>query len=322
MNLFKMTFLLFVSGVAGAANALTVHSVSYPTEAPGYIKVIVKPTEAVAAADILFVVDNSGSMDLHQKNLSGNIQALVSELAGFAGSVNAGVITTDMDTATQSGRMQGAPAVLSSSNPDFSILLSQRLLPGTDGSAYEKPLAAIFAALTEPLLSTVNAGFLRPNVPLNIILMTDEDDQSNIGQIPFVESIKAKRPTSEVSFFAIVPQTCGWSDGDGSKLKNVVSLFKGEIHDLCSADWGGKLRSIGSSIGRQVMRTVRLPTEPVARTIEVTFGSKTLVGGDSYGGWVYDRNQMAVVIGEGFDFSSEPVGTELEIRFVPKYWQN
>lgn len=326
MNLLKAAAMGLLLASGFGASALPVQSVSYPSDSPGYVKVVVQPKVGVAAADVLFVVDNSGSMDLHQQNLSANIPALTSELASFVGSVNVGVLTTDMQNSLESGRMQGVPAVLNSGDPGFVALLSQRLLPGVNGDMIERPLAAIMAALSEPLLSTTNAGFMRAGVPLNIVVMTDEDDQSNISDAGFASFLHNLKSPGDLGFFGIIPQSCAWSNGsgsnDGQRLRSVISTLNGESHDLCSSDWGGKLRSIGSSIGRLVMRTVRLPTEPVTRTIEVRYGSQTLVGGDPYGGWIYDRNKVSIVIGEGFDFASEPEGTELEIKFVPKYWQN
>lgn len=323
MNLLKCV-LAFCLLAGTSAFALTPASITYPApNTSGYIKVVVKPESNIAAAaDVLFVIDNSGSMDVFQQALAANIPAMIDELVKFNGILHVAAITTDHVDINQSGRFQGTPAVLQSNMPSFASLLDQRLKPGTYGAPEEKPLQAIHSALSEPLLSTVNAGFLRQNVPLNVVIVSDEEDQSTISSQDFVNFVKTLKPAGDYSFFGIVPFLPSCGGGAPVKLANTILDLKGENHDICTPDWSAKLRSIGKSIHTQISRSVRLPTEPVVRTIEVKYGSQILIGGDSELGWVYDRSKMSVVIGEQFNFASEPAGTELEIKFVPKYWQN
>lgn len=325
MNRLQAVLLSSFTFVTSGASALTIESVQYPSAAPGYVKVVVQPQTSPMAADILFVIDNSGSMDPYQQGLAKNIPTLTNLISKLTAVVNVGVITTDMANSAESGRFLGSPAVLTSDMPGFESTLAARLRPGVNGDGMaERPLAAIQAALSEPLISSANSGFLRSQVPLNIILVSDEDDQSTEVVANYVSFLRGLKANAGVSLFSVVPthNAGGCALPATKRTEEFTRAMNGEIFDLCSDDWSSKLRSIGTSIGVQIMRTVRLPTEPVVRTIEVKYGSKTLVAGDSYGGWIYDRNQMSIVIGEGVDFSSEPQGTELEIKFIPKYWQN
>jgi hypothetical protein len=49
---------------------------------------------------------------------------------------------------------------------------------GTDGSGHEQPLNGAKLALTDRITDGKNAGFLRDDALLAIVMLTDEDDQS------------------------------------------------------------------------------------------------------------------------------------------------
>jgi len=178
--------------------------------------------------DLLFVIDNSGSMTEEQASLAAEIPRLFNVLlTGEDGeetfrafeSLHVAVITTDMGTGPDGacGSMFGDDGVfLSMGNvarpscmatyPDWLGFAADTDDPsafatdvqcvasavGTDGCGYEQQLDAILKALT-PSTSEItfqggtlghgdgqNAGFLREDSLLAIILLTDEDDCSVI----------------------------------------------------------------------------------------------------------------------------------------------
>jgi hypothetical protein len=177
--------------------------------------------------DILFVVDDSGSMAVHQQNLASNFQAFIQTLAaspvkndfqigitttsvdmddpssvttpwkvqttfpatlsGCKGTGNAGhpypagaLVYTDplsVQTTAGSGRILGSdldPAALVSA-------FVQNVNVGTCGSGKEQPLRAVRLALTEPILSGPNAGFLRSGARLAVVVVSDDNDCSDPG---------------------------------------------------------------------------------------------------------------------------------------------
>ncbi len=141
--------------------------------------------------DILFLVDNSGSMKEEQDKLKANFDGFIRELLQQdVNDFQIGVITTDMDDTEQSGKLQakkGYPRIIKGSQMTTQKVI-EAFKANTDvgvlGSPYEKGLAAIKAALSPPLINTTNKGFLRDNSLLAIILLGDEDDCSHNGQIP------------------------------------------------------------------------------------------------------------------------------------------
>ncbi len=142
-----------------------------------------------AKVDILWVVDNSTSMAAKQNRLKANFQGFIDQLtqANEAIDYHIGVVTTDTVSGDQSGKLQNRAGL---SHPwvgedtcgagcDQVTAFQENASVGESGSGDEKPLLAAEMALTPPL-STVgqNAGFLRADATLFIIVLTDEDDHS------------------------------------------------------------------------------------------------------------------------------------------------
>ncbi len=169
------------------------------------------------STDILFVIDNSGSLRLKQQKVVAQLRTFVAELASgpIKNDFQIGIITTGVSQnvlacggATpklqlypdESGRLQpakdansgaatpGGPAkLLSSSDPDLVRKAGLLVTQGTFGSGQEMGLLAAKLALTEPLTETPldakplpgNQGLLRPAARLLVIIVSDEDDCSD-----------------------------------------------------------------------------------------------------------------------------------------------
>ena len=173
--------------------------------------------------DILFVIDNSGSMLKHQDKLSKSATNFIQNLKskGF-GDFHIGVISSDMITPTESGKLQpkkgsqeryidsrkGATAEQVNTFRDMVKL-------GVIGSSYEKLLSAAKAALSPKLLQGVNKGFLRDDSQLIIIFITDEDDCSHNGKID-----EARYSTSVCRF----PQNSKRPDGSPGQLHHLLPI--------------------------------------------------------------------------------------------------
>lgn len=165
--------------------------------------------------DILVVVDNSASMAGEQAKLKSAIGSLVAGLvqAEPPFDFHFGVVTTDIDSDAGAagadpasrgpGRLRRVPGgtahyVACAPGPggvrcnvgdgaaSSALAAIQALLDvGTGGSTSEKGLLAAMRALSEPLRSTENAGFLRAEAALSLVFVSDEED-SSCG--PYVEA--------------------------------------------------------------------------------------------------------------------------------------
>jgi hypothetical protein len=185
------------------------------------------PAIGAVKTDILFVVDDSGSMQVEQANIAANFQAFIQNLTAspVKNDFQIGVTTSSVDRngggnpppppplvcsfpATLTGCIgtgnaghpypAGAlvytdPSSVQSTTASRRILTAdldpatlvsafvQNVKVGTCGSGKEQPLRAMRNALSEPLLSGPNAGFLRPGARLAVVIVTDDDDCSDPG---------------------------------------------------------------------------------------------------------------------------------------------
>jgi hypothetical protein len=175
-------------------------------------------------ADILFVVDNSGSMVGEQLQLGESFKAFTTELERFFGDkYHVAVVTTGMESSgcpacdaviTQSclnetgenGRFQDRvcqnlgdidyPDYTCVADPTcskvvtadtkscfFDETLSEGIaMVGIHGCGYERGLAPIRVALNQ-LSSSYNAGFLRKDATLVVVVISDEDDCGEVGDV-------------------------------------------------------------------------------------------------------------------------------------------
>jgi hypothetical protein len=162
--------------------------------------------------DILFVIDNSGSMGQEQQNLVTNFPQFIEVMNGFGLDYRVGVTTTGVSKDWTEGTPLGNIPD-DQSGDDGELLLGnscnmpRRWLEGTDngvsdifscvaevgtsGPADEMPLAAMKLALGTRLSDT-NAGFLREDALLGVVILTDENDcsrEDNNFNVPFTDDI-------------------------------------------------------------------------------------------------------------------------------------
>jgi hypothetical protein len=163
--------------------------------------------------DILFVVDNSQSMDPHQANLRQNFERLISalrsqKLGGQLPNVHIGVVNTDVGIGTSldpewtgcsvlgtDGQLQASKSCnvpanyithidgktnIAGCKADPAACVTEAFKcvadQGVEGCGLEAPLEAAWRAL-DPQKNR-NPGFLRKDALLAIVFITDEDDCS------------------------------------------------------------------------------------------------------------------------------------------------
>jgi hypothetical protein len=147
-----------------------------------------QPDRPPATVDILFMIDNSGSMDEEQANLAANFGAFIDLIVATRADFRIAIISSDMVDPAQSGRFLAKPnnpKILTANTPNLKTIFSENAQLGTMGDGFEKGLAAIKAALSPPLIDNENAGFLRPDAILAVVVLSDEEDCSHPpGAIP------------------------------------------------------------------------------------------------------------------------------------------
>lgn len=278
--------------------------------------------------DILFVVDNSGSMMPHQDNLATNVAKFTSELtkSSFI-EYNIGVITTDGGYGNDCcGKLVGNPRVVHKKTPNLNTVLARNFRVGTDGSANEMVFDLVKLALTNPNLSNWNAGFYRPDATLALMFITDAEDQSDKlddrSFYQFLLSLKGGKASKVLAYGAIVPSndTMNCSRDDGYTKPVRIERFlealpnnKNNVINLCDPDYGTRLANLAKSIVDEVS-TIRLTQVPYVPSIKVKWGSIELPA-DIEKGWAFDSKQNAIILGKGIDWTAQPSGTQLAISY-------
>jgi hypothetical protein len=216
-------------------------------------------------ADILFVIDNSGSMADEQENLVRNFQTFIDVLANSDLDYRIAVVTTDLgndaDQITRGPEQAGiAGFAVDESSPYRAVdtgdrsdcrtlddvphgcfrssraepwIDSQRDDPsavvrafrdtarvGTCGSGFERGSRAMLEALENTAPGGCNAGFLRPDANLVVIVVTDEDDFRPLATDETLGRLSEVKPLEQVRFALIggivdgMPSTCRTGPSD------------------------------------------------------------------------------------------------------------
>jgi hypothetical protein len=202
--------------------ACTAHDLAAPNPRPEGESDQYVPLAPNRKVDVLFMVDNSLSMKEEQDNLARNFPAFIDELRQIKGGlpdVHIGVVTSDLGAGPsadsgcavggQGGRFQGWDKgcgldpgqhfIVASEGEktrnyqgDLARVFGCMAQVGTSGCGYEHQIASTLRALTLP----ENAGFLRDDAFLQIILISDEDDCSAPPDSPlFTMSFPDEEPS-------------------------------------------------------------------------------------------------------------------------------
>ncbi len=208
-----------------------------------------KPRQPI---DVLFVIDDSCSMANDQKSLADNFGAFVPAFLSANVDFHIGVVTTDMKNPLRSGKLV-AP-VITPTTMAIEASFRNMVQVGVAGSGYEKGLAAAQAALSEPLRSTANKDFLRPDANLALVFLTDEEDQSDSLSaetfIAFLKGLKVEQDAITVaSILGLkMPPYCTSSVAKW-KYADVARAFLPRAHlSICSQRYSRTLQSIAGRI--------------------------------------------------------------------------
>lgn len=282
-------------------------------------------------ADVLFVVDNSGSMSEEQSSLSANLSQFLSYAQANSIDYHIAVTTTDIRSNAEGGRfvsgslgqVNGTPRIITPQTPNGLNLFQQFVNQGTNGDGTERGLEAAYLALSDPLINTHNAGFLRTDAALAIIIVSDEADYSS--QQPqfyenFFRNIKGFQNSSMYSFSAVVGTQQPFCNGPGgnadygAQYVQVANNSGGVVESICAANWGQTLSNIGlNSFG--LRRSFTLSSQPVPVTIAVQVNGTAIPATSATGmmNWSYDMGTNSVIFTQG---STPAAGATITVTYT------
>lgn len=269
-----------------------------------HTEVFTQGSDEDTVVDLLWIIDNSGTMSEEQQRLTQSLGGLMVLLVGTLADYRLGIITTDVDDPAQRGRLQGDPPVLGPGTDDLPGAFVANAHVGVQGSRDERGFEALRLAVTEALDDGSNAGFFRPDARLHAVVVSDEDDHSDGSVEEQLSALSVDVPDA-ASFVvhAIVgdlPDGCLAPEAvadAGPRYLEASRRTEGLSGSICLADWSDLLESIGlAALGLQ--DTFPLSHEPDQSTIEVHVDGVAIPERED-NGWTYDAGSNAVVLHGG-----------------------
>ncbi|NOZ87774.1 MAG: VWA domain-containing protein, partial [Deltaproteobacteria bacterium] len=271
------------------------------------------------AADVLFVVDNTGSMSDDQQALALNFPSFIKRAETLDVTFQIGVTTTDVDEGGEKGALVAKddnPKIITQDTPDLEKVFGENVQVGTHGSGIEQGLEAARLALGPNLLIPLeeggNKGFVRDDAKLAVIVVSDEDDGSPMSLDDYAESFRPIKGTlagEKFTFHAIVAtdEDCGTI---GKRYIDMAKASDGTSQNLCD-DWSSTLENIADKIFT-LPREFRLSHEPIEDTIKVEVNGSQVEPGNGDKGWIYIGRIRSIVFGKD---DIPPAGAEIRVIY-------
>lgn len=296
--------------------------------------------------DILWVIDNSGSMDSSQQNVANNFNSFISgfitkNLDFKIAVVDTGAWQTQFTgNQNQSKFRDGAGAnhsgvfVITPSTPNIIQTFMTNVLLGTSGTGDER----MHSSFKYGLMNPNNAGFVRPDSHLAIINLTDEDDFSSTdssqnnhnyanpnlvpisGYVTWLDQLTNSSGATRrysVSTVSIQDQACV------TQLGNNGRIISQRVNELVDATGGVKVSLCGNfatGLGSIATNILELSTqffldrEPIPESIEA-YVNDVLVPQSATNGWTYNPAALSIVF-HGTAIPSQ--GSKIFVKFDPK----
>ncbi len=275
--------------------------------------------------DVLFIVDDSGSMGNKQDNLSQNFTTFVQIATLFSGTdYHIGVVTTDMDDGNKTGKLQETGGVRIVTKKDASPTKELEALakPGANGSGNEQGLIAGLTATTPPLTFDSltktckgnadcagsecvkgaedgklmcgghNRTFIRKFAALEVVILSDEEDSSPQDPNYYLNSFMQIHGVNNKNLFhfhAIVGDKGGCKSNGGADAGNryieLANKTGGKFASICSGSYAQALQDIGTA-AFGLTQQYFLTRTPEPATVTVKVGGKPCPAGAA--SWSYD----------------------------------
>ena len=266
--------------------------------------------EEIPLLDIIFVIDNSGSMGVFQGELSNQMTAFMNVFLTTGADFHMGFITTDRTAfycslsicwidnsfATPVDWAQGTIASISTGGSAFErgIQMAEGVLKNTDYDTGAAP----------------GTSFWREDATLVIIYVSDEPDFSAgswTGYTGFFDTLKSD--VDMMRHFAVIgdyPSGCSFQYGSswrtiahGSGYYDMTQRYNGEWYSICATDWGNQMQDLANTVTVRSRFALDEP-DPIESSIIVN------VNGQAAAGWTYDPVTNSIV----FDENSIPEASQ------------
>ena len=233
--------------------------------------------------DILWIVDNSGSMSGFQSRLSQNMAVFMSFLnAGGDVDYRMGFITTDrhllVEPFIDNNTINASLAAVNTVNGI-----------GTNGSGNETGLQEALSALGH---FYSHGAFIRYDSTLIMIFISDEMDNSPLPSNDYILDYLNFKPKEQIKVYAVIgdyPSGCTTTTNGiwnvnanfGAGYYDATQYFNGDWYSICDSDWSANMTNLAQDITVMSVFSLDKP-DPIEDTIEVYINGQQLLSGWSY----------------------------------------
>jgi hypothetical protein len=339
MMIGSAALLLSACGKSGDSYSLLPGSESFQQEAVFVPKKI----------DILWVMDNSGSMATSQADLASNFQSFIARFNQSNYDFHMAVVTTDgwakqfnanstLARIRDGAVLQNSPKienhsgvfVMDKATPNLTSVFATNIKQGTLGNGDERA----FESMKQSLMDPFNVAFRRSDAFLAVIIVSDEEDFSS-STSTFEDRLTANTYSVQSYVDYLDTYTGGTAAGRNYSVSSIytkddacktqlgtdgfarkVSTRLPAISDLTAGvkaslceNFGTSLQLISDSI-IQLSSVFKLNREPIPESIVIKVDGATIAQ-DATNGWTYDAATLTIT----FHGSAVP-GANSDIRIA------
>ena len=260
--------------------------------------------EEIPVLDVLWVVDDSGSMHKFQSNLSSNIGHFIQAFVATGADYNMAVVTT---TYSMIGN------IIDRTTPDPERAIAMEIMVGIGGSGMETGIQKSYEALSSAASAGPGSSFFRENATLVVVYVSDEQDWGSPWST-YINFFDGLKPAGQFVPYAIIgdpPGGCtnpaaGGGAQYGAGYWDLVDYYGGNWYSICATNWGVQLQTMANQMaGRSAYELTE--RDPIEETISVT------VNGQVVTEWEYDSNTNSVIF--HMDHVPDP-GQTIEISYA------
>lgn len=261
--------------------------------------------------DIMWIIDNSGSMSDEQSDLGTNFSAFIDDFITKDVDFKMAITTTDTSSSTKKGQMvYGSDTKLTSAKAaanetQFKADFKSLVKVGISGSGSEKGLEA-----SEGFMAKYSASWVRPDAYLAVVVLSDEEDQSAKSVEFYTEKLKSYKNEAGLVKVYTIADIMKTNSGSGiatgadryieasNRTAGVVANIRDDFHQSLSA--------MGDSI-INLLDSFALGNDPVAGSLKV------YVNGVLSSDYTFDAASRSIKFDAGH---IPPVGAEVKVTYL------
>ncbi len=244
-------------------------------------------------SDIIFAVDQSCSMSDDASLLASSFSTFIGQLNNY--STDWQIIVANQDSGCHTS------GILSPTVSNYQSAFQSAVQSG-GGSYTESLLTPVSRAVENTDPGECNAGFMRPNAMLHIIMVSDEPEQSGGNYSDFVNDIIAKKGNA-----ANVRMSAIYDPGrHNNRYVGAANDTGGLLFNITDTSWSNANNLQLIAEASVIADKYDLDQPAVESSIEVYINGYFVQGN-----WYYDEAQQAVF----FDSNPPGEGDTIEIRY-------